>query len=205
MTKFIFDLDGTITSAETLPIIANNFGVHRELSQLTKDTVNGKIPWKKSFIRRVGLLKHIPVREINVLLEDTPLYEKIVKFITENSQDCRIATGNLDCWVDGLCKRIDCQYYSSKATVVDNEIVGISKIIDKAAVVEELQELGDKVVFIGDSNNDVMAMRRADISIAFGASHEPSKFCLDAADVVVYTEDELIEVLLSIKNNTYMV
>lgn len=198
MLKFVFDLDGTVTSAETLPIISKAFRVHEELAQLTKDTVDGKIPWRQSFIRRVGLLKHIPVDNINSLLRETPTYPKVVDFIQNNLHDCYIATGNLDCWVDDLCNKVGCQYFSSKARVVDNEISEISHIIEKADVVEMLQKEGHRVVFIGDSNNDVNAMRKAEISIAYGASHKPSRFCLSAADHAVYSEQDLIELLTGI-------
>lgn len=198
MIKFIFDLDGTVTSSETLPIISRSFNVHQEMTQLTKDTVDGKVPWKHSFVRRVELLKHIPVNEINTLLEKTSLYKKIEIFIQENLKDCYIATGNLDCWIDGLCKRIGCDYYTSKAKVEKDEIVEISKILEKADVVEMIQKKGHTVVFVGDSNNDVNAMRKADIAVAYGASHKPSKFCLSAADYAVYSEDKLMNLLADI-------
>ncbi len=196
--KFVFDLDGTITSVETLPIIAKNFKIHEELTQLTKDTVAGKLPWRRSFVRRVGLLKHVPVDEIDILLEKTPTHLKLVKFIQENRDNCYIATGNLDCWVDGLSNKIGCKYYSSKAIVNDNEVLEITSILEKADVVEMLQNDGHTVVFVGDSNNDVQAMRKADVAIAFGASHKPSKFCLSAADHVIYEEKELIKLLTDI-------
>ena len=41
MTKFIFDLDGTVTGEETLPLIANHFSVEEELMELTRNTVDG--------------------------------------------------------------------------------------------------------------------------------------------------------------------
>ena len=52
--KFLFDLDGTVTSAETLPIIANHFNCLEEIGELTKRTVQGNIPFVESFIRRVS-------------------------------------------------------------------------------------------------------------------------------------------------------
>lgn len=33
--KFLFDLDGTVTSKETLPIIAEHFGVQDQIAELT--------------------------------------------------------------------------------------------------------------------------------------------------------------------------
>ena len=201
MLKFIFDLDGTITSAETLPIISKKFNIHKELAQLTKDTVDGKIPWKSSFIRRVDFLKHVPVSEIDILLEKTPVYPKIVDFIQQNKDNCYMATGNLDCWVGRLCKKIGCRYYSSKAEVVNNEISRITHIIEKADIVEGIRKEGHTVVFIGDSNNDVNAMRVADVSVAYGASHMPSQLCLSAADYAAYTEEELLDILTNITKN----
>lgn len=198
MIKFVFDLDGTITSAETLPIIAKSFNVHQELTQLTKDTVDGRIPWRQSFIKRVNLLKHVPVSEIDILLEKTPLYPTIEAFIKDNKEHCCIATGNLDCWVDKLCNRIGCSYYSSRAIVKNNEILKISHILEKANIVQKLQADGYAVVFIGDSNNDVNAMRKAEVAIAYGASHKPSKLCLSAADYVEYSEETLIRRLANL-------
>lgn len=193
--KFIFDLDGTITSAETLPIIAKKFNVHTEIEQLTRDTINGKIPWRQSFEYRVGLLKHIPTNEIDTLLRNTPVYTEIVSFILSNKDDCCIATGNLDCWIDGLCKKIGCKYYSSTATTSNNKILDISHIIDKSDVVRKLQYAGSKTVFIGDSNNDVSAMNKSDIAIAFGASHKPTDACMAAADYLVKSVSELLDLL----------
>lgn len=44
MTTFIFDLDGTITQKETLPLIANHFGVQEKIEILTRETVLGRVP-----------------------------------------------------------------------------------------------------------------------------------------------------------------
>ena len=52
-TQFIFDLDGTITQEETLPLIAEHFGVTAEIEALTEKTVRGNIPFVESFIRRI--------------------------------------------------------------------------------------------------------------------------------------------------------
>ena len=68
--KFIFDLDGTITSEETLPLIAKHFNVQEEIEQLTRETIQGDIPFVESFIRRVFILGKLPVDEVAALLEN---------------------------------------------------------------------------------------------------------------------------------------
>ena len=47
--KFLFDLDGTITSQETLPIIARLGDVSDKIDGLTKETIQGNVPFIESF------------------------------------------------------------------------------------------------------------------------------------------------------------
>ena len=48
--KFLFDLDGTVTSKETLPIIAEHFGVQDQIAELTHHTVQGKCSICREFL-----------------------------------------------------------------------------------------------------------------------------------------------------------
>lgn len=48
--KFLFDLDGTVTSEETLPIIANHFECKEEIAELTKSIIQGNVPFVESFL-----------------------------------------------------------------------------------------------------------------------------------------------------------
>ena len=79
--KFLFDLDGTVTSAETLPIIANHFNCKEEIAELTQRTVQGNIPFIESFIRRVNILGRYSVSETSQLLAEVPLYPEVKEFI----------------------------------------------------------------------------------------------------------------------------
>ena len=86
--KILFDLDGTVTAAETLPIISRHFSVEKEIEKLTKETVNGNIPFIESFIRRVNMLGHLPVsryqlffRRSHCILRFLILYVLIVIYV----------------------------------------------------------------------------------------------------------------------------
>jgi HAD superfamily phosphoserine phosphatase-like hydrolase len=193
--KFIFDLDGTITSKETLPIISNHFGVNDEISKLTDQTIKGDIPFIESFIKRTHILGNLPVSEINNLLGGVPLSDKVLNFIQEHRSDCIIATGNFDGWIEKLVKKIGCQYFSSSGIIKNNKIVKLTHILKKETVVQEFKAQGEKVIFIGDGNNDVEAMRDADISIACGLIHAPAKSVLSITDYSVYSEDALCRLL----------
>lgn len=191
MTKFVFDLDGTLTSKETLPIICQKFNIKQNMDDLTKQTIIGNIPFIESFIKRVHILGHLPIDEVSELLANIPLHLKIVDFIQKHKQDCIIATGNLDCWIGKLISKINCQCYCSKCDITDNKVIKLTKILHKEEVVAFYKAQNEKVVFIGDGNNDVEAMRIADISIASGLTHFPAQSVLSTADYIVFSEEAL--------------
>lgn len=189
--KFLFDLDGTVTSAETLPIIANHFECKEEIAELTKRTIQGNIPFIESFIRRVNILGKYSVSETSDLLAQVPLYPEVKKFIDAHRADCVIVTGNLTCWCEGLFKKIGCQCYGSEAECEDDKVVKLKSILRKEQIVDQYKALGETVVFIGDGNNDLEAMRHANISIAVGLTHNPAQSLMAITDYVIFNEHAL--------------
>ncbi|WP_294144316.1 HAD-IB family phosphatase [uncultured Selenomonas sp.] len=190
-TQFIFDLDGTITQEETLPLIAEHFGVTAEIEALTEKTVRGNIPFVESFIRRIYILGELPVDEVAHLLGGVQLHEGVAQFIREHSEQCSIATGNLRPWIEELAARLGCECDSSEAVIEENRVAKLTHILHKEDVVQRYQGLGRRVVFIGDGNNDVEAMRVADISIASALTHDPVPGVLTVADYLVLNEAAL--------------
>lgn len=191
MVKFLFDLDGTITKQETLPIIASHFRIENRINQLTKETVAGNVPFIESFIRRVHILSDFPVDEVAELLSQVEFYPKIVEFIQLHDIACHVVTGNLSCWISLMMQRIGCTYFASEALVKDNHIEKLVSILRKEDIVKKFQEEGHRVVFIGDGNNDVEAMRHADVSIASSLTHEPTASVLSVTDYWVLNEVSL--------------
>ena len=191
MVKFIFDLDGTVTSQETLPLIAAHFGVEEEIAELTKATIAGNVPFIESFIKRVHILGRLPVDDVAELLAGVQVYQKVVDFIHAHEENCIIATGNLDSWVEKLAQRVCCRYYCSSASLENNRVKKLSSILKKDKVVTYYKAQGAKTVFIGDGNNDIEAMRLADVSIATGLTHWPASGVLSIADYLVFNEDAL--------------
>lgn len=189
--KFLFDLDGTVTAAETLPIISSHFGCAEKIAELTARTVQGNVPFVESFIRRVNILGAYSVKETSDLLAEVPLYPQVAKFIAEHSEDCVIVTGNLTCWCQGLFKKIGCQCYGSEAVVEGDKVVKLKSILRKEQIVDQYKAIGETVVFIGDGNNDLEAMRHANISIAAGLTHNPAQSLLSICDYVIYNETAL--------------
>lgn len=197
--KFLFDLDGTLTREETLPIIASKFDLSEEITPLTRETIVGNVPFVESFITRVNLLRNIPPFAIADTLEDVPLYDLLIDFIKNNHDICVVVTGNCDIWVDRLMHKIGCEYKSSKVKFIDNK-VSLQYILKKEDVVEEYKKQGYFVVFVGDGNNDSEAMRRADLSIACGLTHMPAISVLNICDYAIFSETALYQQLCNIIN-----
>jgi HAD superfamily phosphoserine phosphatase-like hydrolase len=189
--KFIFDLDGTVTAEETLPLIAKHFHIQAEIDNITKETIQGNIPFVESFIKRVQILGELPVSEVSSLLGKANLYLQLQEFIQKNNAHCIIASGNLFCWVDKLVEKIGCRAFCSEAIVEGDRVVKLTKILRKELVIEEFQRNGYEVAYIGAENNDLEAMRAADIAIAVGMTHYPSKSLLPVTDYVVFNEEAL--------------
>jgi HAD superfamily phosphoserine phosphatase-like hydrolase len=197
--KFIFDLDGTLTLCETLPVIARAFHMEEEITALTAQTIRGEVPFMEGFIRRVNLLAHLDVSAVATILERVDLNELLVDFIAQNTSDCLVATGNFEGWIELLCKKIPCETVSSQGNVDAEGRVRLTKILKKEALVKAYQARGEKVVFIGDGNNDAEAMRLADISIACGIVHKPAPSVMQVVDYAVFDTGALLRLLRQIQ------
>lgn len=195
MRQFIFDLDGTLTRKESIPMLAMHFNIEDDIEEITMQTVHGNIPYMESFIRRVFVLGTLPVDEVRAFLKTMPLHRKVCDFIKRYPENCAVATGNMNVWVDSLLTDIGCVTYSSQGLVENNAIAKITSILKKETIVQQYQAMGREVVFIGDGNNDVEAMRCADIAIACGITHPPAKSTLSVAHYLVYTEEALCRLL----------
>ena len=191
---FLFDLDSTITSQEVLPTIAKKIGVYEQMCALTESTTMGEIPFKQSFLRRVELLKEVPVSEVRSIVADIELNEKLVEFIRMNKDRCYIVTGNLDVWVDGLIQKIGMEknLFCSKALVQDDFIQNVFSVVDKNAVISQMVV---PFVAVGDGNNDAEMISAAEVGIGYGGVRDVAPSVMDCASHVIYSENKLIDFL----------
>lgn len=193
-TFFCFDLDGTVTKCEMLPLIANEVGLYEEIRILTDATIQGLIPLTGSFNLRLKLLSGIPLSTIQKVVNGVPLNKEIVKFINCNPRNCAIVTANMDLWISGLKEIINCKFYSSKIEYEQDKIIG-SQVIDKAEIVKDLKSKYKKIICIGDGMGDVGMFEQADIAIAFGAVHFPVHSLFEFSNFYVKSEDRLCQLL----------
>lgn len=191
---FLFDLDSTITKQEILPTISKALGKYEQMSALTERTMRGEIPFKKSFLQRVELLKDIPVSEVRKMIGEIELNERLVSFIRANKERCYIVTGNLDVWIEELVTKLGMEghVYCSNALVKDDYIDDVFKVVDKNAVISQMVL---PFVAVGDGNNDAEMIEAAEIGIGYGGVREIASSVLACATHAIYSEEKLVEFL----------
>lgn len=197
-TAFCFDLDGTLTKEEILPVIAELGGIEEEIKTLTFATINGLIPFESSFRLRCKLLEGLEIYEVKEKIRNIALYDNVRDFILENNADCFIITGNLNIWVDGFIKdNFKCSFYSSQGDFksdVKNSI--LNEVLKKEDAISKIREKGyERIIAVGDGMGDVSMFQAADIGIAFGATHKPVKSLIEVSNFVTYSEESLCQLL----------
>ncbi|PKR81711.1 HAD family hydrolase [Brumimicrobium salinarum] len=199
-TAFCFDLDGTVTKQEILPLISKEVELHEEISLLTQLTLDGLIAFQTSFKLRVKLLSTIPISKVAEVVDKVILDENIVKFIHENKENCFIVTGNLDVWVKNIIEtKLQCKFYSSVAEFQGDQLTGITKVLDKAHAIKEIRKDYDRIIAIGDSMNDCSMFQKADIGIAYGGTHNPVNSLVKLSNFVTFDAQSLTRTLQNYK------
>jgi phosphoserine phosphatase len=192
---FCFDLDGTITKQELLPLIALEVDLFDEIQALTDATIRGVIPFEKSFLLRCRLLAAIPLETVQSIMSGVKLNQEIVNFIKAHPGECCVITGNLYEWIKPIIDLLGCRFFCSQAEFQNSKLKGVTHVINKGDVVKSQRKVYEKIIAVGDGMGDVPMFDFANVSIAFGGVHQPVGSLLKCADYVVYHEKALCQLL----------
>jgi HAD superfamily phosphoserine phosphatase-like hydrolase len=195
-TAFCFDLDGTVTRKEVLPIIASELGLAEEIGFLTEMTIRGQIPFEMSFRLRCRLLAEIEVDTVARIVEQVPLEEPIAAFIRAHPKNCFVVTGNLNVWIARLAASLGCGIFSSSALVRgDGRLGALTHILRKSEPIRELAARYKRIVSIGEGFNDLPMFEEADIGVAYGGVHPPARELVNNSTYVIEDGDTLCRLL----------
>ncbi len=182
-TCFAFDLDGTITSEEILPLIATELNLQSEMSLLTALTLKGVIPFSDSFRLRCAILKSIPISVVQEIVSTVNLNQEVVDFIQKNKPHCYVVTANLIPWIKPLIDKLECKFFGSTAITEGDTLIQIEHILNKSEAIlnKDIQKY-ERVVAIGDSFNDIPMFEVADIGVSYGGVHSPVEELVNIAN-----------------------
>ncbi|MBR3723078.1 MAG: HAD-IB family phosphatase [Selenomonadaceae bacterium] len=198
-TKYCFDLDSTITKVETLPFLAEHFGVKREMEDLSHSLKEKNLDYAEDLKLRLNILKPFPIKEIQEIFTTIPLCDGILRFIRNHAEECAVVTSNVDLYINRLMKEvIGCEHYASTGVKANGRLQTIKSVISKESVVISLQRQGYKVAFTGDGINDAEAVKAADLGVAASYVKKAAKETVSAADIEAATEAQAISAISAV-------
>ena len=203
----LFDLDSTLIKEETIDEIATLAGVEKEVKEITKEAMNGKLNFGQSLKKRVSLVKGLPIEKVKELvlrLRLTEGAEETIKELKKRGYIVGVVSGGFTVATDRIKDILGLDYaYSNELIENDGILTGEVRgpIMDENAKGKILEEIAKKegidlkdTVVVGDGANDISMFKKAGLKIAFCAKDILKK----NADVAIEKRD-LREILKYVK------
>ncbi|MEJ2126165.1 MAG: phosphoserine phosphatase SerB [Candidatus Bathyarchaeota archaeon] len=175
----VFDVDGTLIDAEVIDELANAAGVGGKVSEITSRAMNGEIDFKQALRERVRLLKGLPVKVLDSIVENldvTAGAEELIIALKALGYKIALISGGFTQFVEKIQEKLGIDYvYANQLVIEDGKLTGevIEPIIDAERKAELMQEIAKKenllmeqVVAVGDGANDRFMLQNSGLGIA---------------------------------------
>ncbi|HXH74524.1 MAG TPA: phosphoserine phosphatase SerB [Bacteriovoracaceae bacterium] len=181
----VFDMDSTLIQAEVIDEMAASFGIGDKVKEITERAMNGELNFDEALRERVALLKGMPkknMEEIMNRLQLTPGAEKFIKTVRNLGFKTAIVSGGFKYFAENLRKRLDIDYAFANELEWDGDKLSgrvTGQIVNsqqKAFILELLAQQEsihlEQVVAVGDGANDLPMLAKAGLGIAFHAKEK---------------------------------
>ena len=177
-----FDMDSTLIQTEVIDELAHYAGVGKQVKAITASAMRGEIDFKKSFEKRVSLLKGLDAQVMTEIALNLPITEgldRMMKVLKIYGYKTAILSGGFTFFGKHLQSLYGIDYvFANQLEVSEGKLTGkyIGEVIDGPRKVELLHEIAakegisiDQTVAIGDGANDLPMLNAAGLGIAFHA------------------------------------
>jgi phosphoserine phosphatase len=175
----IFDVEGVLYDAEYLPILAEKVNKEKEIWEITKQGIQGKIDWEEGLKRRVDLLNGIDYDTCVQVANSLPIMtgaKKACRALKDAGWKIMAVSGGFTIITDRLKKELDLDFVYSNELIfnngsLDGVIVNVDADKAKAAIIKirEWDEKKENITVVVDGANDVKLFDIAGFGIAFCA------------------------------------
>ncbi len=175
----IFDVEGVLYDAEYLPILAEKVNKEKEIWEITKQGIQGKIDWEKGLKQRVDLLNGIDYDTCIQVANSLPIMtgaKEACSTLKAAGWKIMAISGGFTIITDRLKKELDLDFVYSNELVfnngnLDGVIVNVNADKAKAAMIKirEWDEKKENITVVVDGANDVKLFNIAGFGIAFRA------------------------------------
>jgi len=175
----IFDVEGVLYDAEYLPILAEKVNKEKEIWEITKKGIEGKIDWVNGLKERVHLLNGIDYNTCIQVANSLPIMtgaKEACSTLKAAGWKLMAVSGGFTIITDRLKKELDLDFVYSNELVfkddkLDDVIVNVDADKAKSAMIKinEWNEKKENIITVVDGANDVKLFDVAGFGIAFRA------------------------------------
>ena len=178
----VLDADMTFLQCEVIDELGKLAGLGPEMAAITHQAMSGEMDFKSALLKRVKLLKGLPVESLHQLSNSLPLTpgaESLVKILRHLGYKIALVSGGFQFFIDKIRDSYGLDYgIANQLKIVDGKVSGEleGEIIDAEAKERTLVSLAERegfslrqVVAVGDGANDIKMLAQAGLGIAFNA------------------------------------
>ena len=175
----IFDVEGVLYDAEYLPILAEKVNKEKEIWEITKKGLEGKIDWVDGLKERVQLLNGIDYDTCIQVANSLPIMtgaKEACRALKDAGWKLMAVSGGFTIITDRLKKELGLDFvYSNELVFKDNKLDDVIVNVDadkaKSAMIKirEWDEKKENIIAVVDGANDVKLFDITGFGIAFRA------------------------------------
>jgi len=175
----IFDVEGVLYDAEYLPVLAERVNKEKEIWEITKQGIQGKINWESGLRKRVDLLKGISIEVCREVADSLPIMtgaKAVCQTLKSAGWNVIAISGGFTIMTDRLKEELELDHvFSNELLFNDGKLDGVKINVDsdksKSANIKiaEWNEKKDDITVIVDGANDVKLFDICGLGIAYRA------------------------------------
>tara|TARA_Y100000294_G_scaffold82752_1_gene77699 strand:- start:309 stop:959 length:651 start_codon:yes stop_codon:yes gene_type:complete len=205
----IFDVEGVLYDAEYLPVLAEKLNKEKEIWEITKQGIEGRIDWEQGLKDRVKLLRGLDYETCLEVANSLPIMtgaKEACQILKDAGWKLMAISGGFTIITDRLKQELHLDYVFSNELIfkdnkLDDVIVNVNADKSKSARIKitEWNERKEDVTVIVDGANDVKLFDVSGLGIAFRAQD----LVKDLATVTLDEKD--LSKTIDIINNHYKI
>jgi phosphoserine phosphatase len=202
----IFDVEGVLYDAEYLPLLAEKMNKEKEVWEITKKGIQGKIDWEEGLRQRVELLKGLDYKTCKDVADSMPIMtgaRELCNALKNAGWKLMAVSGGFTIITDRLKTELGIDHIFTNELIFNDEklddvVVNVNADKSKSAIskITEWNEKKENITVVVDGANDVKLFDISELGIAFRAQD----LVKDLATVTL-DEKDLTKVIPIINNH----
>ena len=195
----VMDMDSTLIQQEVIDELAGIVNMKDKVASITKKAMEGELDFNKSLKERVGLLKGLKEKDLEIVKNNitfTSGADLLISFLKKMGFKIAVISGGFTYFTSFVHKKLGLDYnFGNELEIKEGTLTGnlIGEMVDRKKKAEILKKLVvqeqinlDQTVAIGDGANDLDMLSTAGLGIAFNAKlkvREKTKAFLSLPDL----------------------